>query len=369
MFMKKFNATRLSKKVQKKMEINHPTVFISYSWKNKKHVIKVLQLATRLMLDGVNVIIDKWDLRPGQDIFTFIENGFLNADKVLILCESDYTEKANNRIGGVGMEIYYFIEKLHGNLQPTKFLPVAMEEPISIPSFLKDRLFLRYVKGDEIEYMHILCAIYNSSATNTSYKRIKKHIRQYNENNSYKQIACELENTIQRYNASGEIIVLNPEISIPEQEVIIPSKEIVTSVNVIKESLVQIVRKDPGYIYTMTSRQFEEFIAEFYEEQGYKVELTKQTRDGGKDIILYTNGITGNHMYYVECKRFNQQHLVDVGIVRSFYGTIEADRATAGILITSSTFTKDAREYEKQIQRRMTLVDYFELLDVLSHKQ
>ena len=80
-----------------------PKVFISYSWTK---VDLVLQIAERLMSHGIEVVLDKWDLKEGQDKYVFMEQCVNNPDitKVLIFCDKVYTEKANSRTGGVGDE-------------------------------------------------------------------------------------------------------------------------------------------------------------------------------------------------------------------------------------------------------------------------
>lgn len=50
-----------------------PTLFISYSYDGDVHSSWVLQLATRLRKDGVNVILDKWHVTLGQDLASFME--------------------------------------------------------------------------------------------------------------------------------------------------------------------------------------------------------------------------------------------------------------------------------------------------------
>lgn len=37
-------------------------VFISYSWTNDTHIEKVMHLAQRLVYEGIDVVLDKWDL-------------------------------------------------------------------------------------------------------------------------------------------------------------------------------------------------------------------------------------------------------------------------------------------------------------------
>ena len=44
-----------------------PRVFVSYSWSSPAHENWVLQLATELRGEGIDVVLDKWDLKEGQD--------------------------------------------------------------------------------------------------------------------------------------------------------------------------------------------------------------------------------------------------------------------------------------------------------------
>ena len=83
-----------------------PKVFISYSWHPKENQIRVEQLAERLFSDGVHCVIDIYDLRDGQDKNKFMEQMVNDptVKKVLLICNKEYTEKANARKGGVGIE-------------------------------------------------------------------------------------------------------------------------------------------------------------------------------------------------------------------------------------------------------------------------
>ena len=52
-----------------------PTVFISYSHDSATHKRWVLDLASFLVSNGVDVTIDAWNLRAGEDIPKFMEDG------------------------------------------------------------------------------------------------------------------------------------------------------------------------------------------------------------------------------------------------------------------------------------------------------
>ena len=78
-----------------------PRVFISYSWTSTKFQQQVKELAERLVHDGVDVVLDIWDLKDGQDKFHFMEQCVTDPqiDRVLIICDSGYAEKADARKG------------------------------------------------------------------------------------------------------------------------------------------------------------------------------------------------------------------------------------------------------------------------------
>ena len=104
-----------------------PKIFISYSWSSDA---LVLQLAQRLISHGVEVVLDKWDLKEGQDKYAFMEQCVNNPDitKVLIVCDSQYAKKANDRTGGVGDETVIISSEIYGKMQQEKFIPIIAEK-------------------------------------------------------------------------------------------------------------------------------------------------------------------------------------------------------------------------------------------------
>lgn len=79
----------------------HPKAFISYSWTSPEHEQFVLELGTALRSHGVDAILDKWDLKPGQDKYVFMESMVVDAEvgRVLVICDRKYQDKANAREG------------------------------------------------------------------------------------------------------------------------------------------------------------------------------------------------------------------------------------------------------------------------------
>jgi restriction endonuclease Mrr len=113
----------------------------------------------------------------------------------------------------------------------------------------------------------------------------------------------------------------------------------------------------------MSPRQFEELVAELLSKEGFEVNLTKVTRDGGKDIFIAHNNRIGDFLYYIECKRYGIGNPIGVNLVRELYGTVSHDRATAGMLVTTSYFSPDALDFVRKIKHQISLKDYIMLQD------
>ena len=130
---------------------------------------------------------------------------------------------------------------------------------------------------------------------------------------------------------------------------------------IVNEELLSYLRERPQLMLELSPRRFEELIAAVLKGLGYEVVLTKETRDGGKDLYVVQNSSLGNHLYLVECKKFARDRPVGVEIVRSLYGVVQQERATMGIVATTSYFTKEAIEFRSAVQHNLSLKDFDDL--------
>jgi restriction system protein len=113
--------------------------------------------------------------------------------------------------------------------------------------------------------------------------------------------------------------------------------------------------------WRLPPRKFEEIVAEILCKQGFSIELTPASGDGGFDIYAARRDGLGSFLYLVECKRYVPPNKVGVEVVRSLYGVIQTQRATAGAIVTTSYFTAGAQEFQRQVQYQMHLHDYLVL--------
>ncbi len=138
-----------------------PKLFISYSWTSQEFQQWVLELAVKLREDGVDVRIDKWDLKPGHDKYHFMEQMVTDESvtKVIIICDQEYATKAKQREGGVGTETQIITPELYNRVQQDKFVAVVVERDEQgdpcLPTYLKSRVYIdlskpeRYKQGYE----------------------------------------------------------------------------------------------------------------------------------------------------------------------------------------------------------------------------
>lgn len=145
-----------------------PVVFISYSWTSDEYQKKVIDLATKLRRDGVDVKLDVWDLKEGHDKYVYMEKCVTDStiDKVLILCDKKYAEKADKRQGGVGDETTIITSEVYGKAEQEKFIPVVMERDENgteyLPAYLKPRMY-KDLSGEDFNenYRSLVRVIYN----------------------------------------------------------------------------------------------------------------------------------------------------------------------------------------------------------------
>ena len=87
-----------------------------------------------------------------------------------------------------------------------------------------------------------------------------------------------------------------------------------------------------------------------------------RTGDGGIDGVIKEDRL-GLDAVYVQAKRW--QDSVGRPQVQAFAGSLEGHRAKKGVFITTSTFTKDAREYVDRIEKKIVLIDGEELATLM----
>ena len=138
---------------------------------------------------------------------------------------------------------------------------------------------------------------------------------------------------------------------------------IIESSNKIRDILFEIYLNNEK-LYKLSPREFEKVIAELLYYNGFEVELTKQTRDNGFDILAlkYLDNLSPIK-YLVECKRYNPARKIGVEIIRSFKEVLQTEQANKGLIVTTSYFSIDAIKKQKETPYLLDYKDKDELIN------
>lgn len=153
-------------------DIDKPKVFISYTWTNDEYINKVVDFAKRLRTDGVDVVLDQFQMKLGNDMNNFMEKCVKDPTitNVLILLTPDYKTKADSRKGGAGIETQIISGEVYRNVGNTKFIPILFEKrgenyTDCIPTYLKQRRWLDMSEDSDFEsqYIELVRTLYGKS--------------------------------------------------------------------------------------------------------------------------------------------------------------------------------------------------------------
>lgn len=133
-----------------------PKVFISYSWSSPVHQERVKSWADRLIEDGVEVVLDIYDLKEGQDKYEFMESMVVDktVSHVLVICDRSYSDKADGRVAGVGVESQIISKGVYDKVKQTKFIPIVCEYDDTgeafTPLFMSSRIYLNFSSFEHV---------------------------------------------------------------------------------------------------------------------------------------------------------------------------------------------------------------------------
>jgi restriction system protein len=117
-----------------------------------------------------------------------------------------------------------------------------------------------------------------------------------------------------------------------------------------------------------SSRFFERLVVDLLVAMGYggsrkdAGEAVGQSGDGGIDGIIKEDRL-GLDVVYIQAKKW--EGTVGRPVVQTFAGSLEGQRARKGILITTSQFSKEARDYVERIEKKIVLIDGQQLAQLM----
>ena len=119
------------------------------------------------------------------------------------------------------------------------------------------------------------------------------------------------------------------------------------------------LKRHPADVDRVHPRSFEAIVAEVIKEKGWEIELTKQTRDGGFDILaIRTESLGFEIKMVIECKLYNPKKSVGCPIVDRIMGVSRREHADVAMVVTKSRFTDVAwHRWQQAVTRELSLID------------
>jgi restriction system protein len=115
-------------------------------------------------------------------------------------------------------------------------------------------------------------------------------------------------------------------------------------------------------LYAVTPAQFEQIVLEVLTKLGFgggqsqRAKVTGGPGDGGIDGIIDEDAL-GLDRIYVQAKRYAKDNSIGRPEIQKFAGVLAGEGVTKGVFITTSSFSKEARDFAKLPTHRIVLID------------
>jgi hypothetical protein len=114
-------------------------------------------------------------------------------------------------------------------------------------------------------------------------------------------------------------------------------------------------------IDSMGGHEFEDVVENLLSKMGFHIEGRQAAADGGIDMIASKEDAIVGGKYIIQCKRYSSS--IGNAVIRDLYGVVHSESANKGVLITNSTFTREARRFAEG--KPIELIDGAKLQELL----
>ena len=88
--------------------------------------------------------------------------------------------------------------------------------------------------------------------------------------------------------------------------------------------------------------------------------VTPYVHDDGIDGIIYEDKL-GLDKIYIQAKKYKADNTVGKPQIQQFAGALDEQKATKGVFITTSDYSKEARSYVEKLSKKIVLINGQEL--------
>lgn len=111
---------------------------------------------------------------------------------------------------------------------------------------------------------------------------------------------------------------------------------------------------------------FEHLVVDLLVKMGYggsfanSAQVTQYVHDDGIDGIIYEDKL-GLDKIYIQAKRYKLDNTIGKPQIQQFSGALDEQKASKGVFITTSSYSKEARSYVEKLNKKIVLIDGQEL--------
>ena len=119
-------------------------------------------------------------------------------------------------------------------------------------------------------------------------------------------------------------------------------------------------------ILEQTPQFFEHLVVDLMVKMGYgdlssnSARVTRYVHDDGIDGIIYEDKL-GLDKIYLQAKRYKPENAIGKPQIQQFSGALDEQKASKGVFLTTSTYSKEARSYVEKLNKKIVLIDGQEL--------
>jgi restriction system protein len=115
-------------------------------------------------------------------------------------------------------------------------------------------------------------------------------------------------------------------------------------------------------LQSMAPVRFERLILDLLTKMGYGAgdlsnsQMTRASGDGGIDGIINEDAL-GLDAVYIQAKRYAPDSKVGRPALQAFVGSLTGEGANKGVFVTTSDFSREAKDYLNKVQHRIVLIN------------
>ena len=119
-------------------------------------------------------------------------------------------------------------------------------------------------------------------------------------------------------------------------------------------------------VMEQTPRFFEILVVDLLKKMGYggsfdgSTKVTPYIHDDGIDGIIYEDKL-GLDKIYIHAKKHNSDNTVGKPLIQQFAGALDEQKATKGVFITTSDYSREAKAYVEKLSKKIVLINGQEL--------